>query len=100
MIKDLNDERLLSYAFAVRSGETKEFSLLIECNTGYYLRGSVVAGLALEAKHNLSGTWVDLETTPIDLSGWDGTDQEFDFRVTAGTITARDRVSFNISVGI
>lgn len=59
----------------------------IRCWDGYQLSADVVANFAIEAKHNLSGAYTNIETTPIDLSSWAGTDQTFQLRFTPTATT-------------
>jgi hypothetical protein len=88
-IRDTNSDVLLSANFAMRSGEVSTATIQIDCLDGYSLFGSAVADIAVEARHGTSGAWTNIETTPIDLSAYDGQLETFQVRFTAGTITAR-----------
>jgi hypothetical protein len=97
-IYDLDDEVIYSSAFALRSGETATATIQIDCVTGWRLSGEVVAGVTIEARHGSAGGWTDIETTPIDLSTWNGSRETFEIRFTAGTITSFSRKSFTLTV--
>jgi hypothetical protein len=99
MIYDTDDNRILSTYIPISSSETKSFTLTLTCTTGYFFRGEVVANLTVEAKHSGSGSWTNIETTPIALATWNGTNQDFNVRITSGAITTRDRRAFRLSVG-
>ena len=100
MIYDTDGNRILSATFALRSGEVSTVSLLIDCLAGWQILGTAVSNLTVEVRHG-ADAYVDIETTPCPLDTWDGTQQQFDFRFTAGTITAATRASeiFTVSRG-
>jgi hypothetical protein len=97
MIYDLDGNRILTTAFSIRSGEIETFSFKIDCLTGYQLSGEAVADLTVEARHD--GAWVNIETTPISLTPWNGLLEIFEVRVTAGTIATASARAWNFSVG-
>lgn len=59
----------------------------IESRTNYKLRCVPVVDLTVEARKQGSATWIDIETTPIDLSADDGNLIVYEFRFT-GTLEA------------
>lgn len=98
MIYDTDDNRILSTAFSVRSGDTETVTIKIDCLTGYQLSGQAVADAVVEARHD-GDSFVNIETTPISLTPWDGDREIFEVRVTAGTITVPLVRAFTLSVG-
>lgn len=99
MIYDTDDNRIFSVAFAVESEQAATAMIRVDCNAGYYLRGEAVANLTVEARADGDVSWIDIETTPIDLTPYDGTFQDFELRFTAPEITAFSRAAFSLSVG-
>lgn len=85
-------------AVSLESTTNRVFTVTIDCYDGHYLTGEVVGDATIEAKHS-SGAYVDIETTSIDLSSWDGTQQTFLIRMTAGTITSHLTRAFRLRVG-
>ncbi|MGB4823334.1 MAG: hypothetical protein WBP82_00325 [Leuconostoc mesenteroides] len=78
--------------------DVTNFAFRIDCETGKALSADVTADILVEAKHYLSGTWVNIETGEIDLSPWDGSRQSFDGRITAAAVSALTRRTFNLKV--
>lgn len=98
MIFDQDGNPISSFSTLIESGDVQTYNLRVECRAGYSFYAEVVSDLTLEAKRTLDSSWVDIETTPIDLSPWDGTTQNFQFRVTAGTVTELFRKAFSLRV--
>lgn len=82
MIKDTAAIRMLGMAVAVEQGQTIEGSLMIDCVTGWELAGADVPDCTCEVKHS-AGAYVNIETTDISLTPWNGTTQTFDYRIAA-----------------
>lgn len=54
---------------------------------GFFLKcDHDVADVAVEGRAAGDVSWIDLETTGIDLSSYDGTSQDFEIRYTAGDV--------------
>lgn len=100
MIHDMNGVRILEARFEVASDDAETGSVLIECHAGMFLSGETVEGLTVEARAAGEPSWTDIETTPIDLSTWDGTMQEFEVRVTAPAVTSDVVELFALRVGV
>jgi hypothetical protein len=90
MFYDTDDNRILSATVAVEQGEIVTGSFKVECNTGYVLAGAAVADVVCEVKHS-AGAYVNIETTPISLTPWNGTTQTFNFRYTAAASATNKR---------
>lgn len=88
---NLDGDLLTALSTALDSGTSTTFSALVDCWTGYVLTGETVAGVTIEARRNGSGSWVNVVTSPIALDAYDGTQQNYQFRITAGTVTAVSR---------
>lgn len=91
----LND----SFSIAIESGQSKIIPFNVQCFTGNELSGESVADLAVEARHGASGGWTNIETTPIDLSPYDGSTELFQVQITAGTVTTPFVRSFTLRNG-
>lgn len=82
MIYDLDGIRRTSSGYQGELNVPKIALAKIECRTGYKLSCVAVADLTVEARKQGSGTWLDIETTPIDLSADDGNLIIYEFRLT------------------
>lgn len=89
MIFDLNNNRIFSGGIALESEEAKILSVRLDCRTGYVL--SAESPMTVEARLAGDTPWVDIKTSPISLTTWNGTRQTFEIRVTAGSTTTRER---------
>ena len=98
MMYDTDDTRILAGSVAVRSTETETLTVKIDCLDGYQLSAHTVADCVVEARHD-GDAWVNIETTPIDLTPWDGDREIFEIRVTAPTITSQLIRQCTFSVG-
>jgi hypothetical protein len=87
MIYNSDGNQMLSSNLAMFSTEVKTDTITIDCKTGYFLSSSTVDNILVEAKKVGGGSWTNIETTPIDLSADNGTQQDYEIRLTAGTIT-------------
>lgn len=90
------------YSRTIADSEVLLFTIPVECTDGYTMRvlqGSV-ADVSIEARHGASGAYTNIETTELDLSPWDGTTQNFQIRITAGTVTEHTRVQFDVNVDV
>lgn len=91
-----------SYSRTIDAGEVLTFTIPVECTTGYTMRvlqGSV-ADVLIEARHGSSGAFTNIETTELDLTPWDGTTQNFEIRITAGSVSVPTRVQFDVDVDV
>ena len=99
LIYDTADNPISSFAMSMDSNEVKTFTVKIDCKTSNYLRGSSVADLTVEAKRSADASWINIETTPINLTPYAATRQSFDVRLTASTVATAIRRTFNLTVG-
>lgn len=98
-IFDIDDNPIASFMLSIDSLDVQILTLRIECRTGQNLRGIPVSDVVVEAKRSVDSTWVDIETTPIDLTPYNPTRQNFDIRITAGTVASLKHHNFNLTVG-
>lgn len=84
MIRDADGNPVSSFSTSMTVSTSQTYTVLVDCETDYELSSDVVAGLTVEAKRTADASWTDIESTPIDLTPWAGTQQEFLVRVTAG----------------
>lgn len=98
MIYDTDGIPVYSAAVGLESNEQKTATVDVDCKVGYSLKGTTVAGVTVEAKHEDAPSWTNIETTPIALGAWAGQTERFLVRFTAGAVTSFDRVSFTLTV--
>lgn len=98
MIFDTADNPISSFSMSIESAAVQTLTLRIECRTSYFLSCETVADLAVEGRKAGDVTWINLETTPIDLSAYNGTRQNFEIRLTAASVAAIQRRDFSIRV--
>lgn len=99
MIYDTNDDPLLSASLGLTSAEAKTVEFKVDCVSGNSLSCGTVSGLVVEARHGTSGAWTDIESGSIDLTPWANTVQTFQVRVTAPSVTSRQRKVFTLAIG-
>ena len=97
-IYDTDGHVIYSSALSLFSGNEATVTVQIDCVTGYSLYGEAVADIAVEARHGTSGGWTNIETTPLDLSAFDGSRETYQVRLTAATITAFTSRAFTLTV--
>lgn len=99
MIYSTDDKQILSASFAIRSEQTAELTIRIDCKDGQTLSSEPVAGLTVEARKVGDISYTDLESGSIDLSPDAGTQADFEILLTADTITSFSRVKVPLVVG-
>ena len=98
MFYDLDDNPIASFTGSIDEGEALTYELKIDCRVSRFLAGDVVADLALEGRAFGEVSWVNLETTRIDLTPYANTRQRFQIRVTAASITVITRRNFQLRI--
>lgn len=96
MIYDIEDNPIASYLTNLDASGIFQCKIRVNCRTGLSLASESVSDLLVEAKHEDDSSWVNLETTPIDLTAFDGTRQNFDVRLTAAAVSVRTTRNFRI----
>lgn len=99
MIYDIDDNPLPSYLMNLASSGVSQFPIKVNCRTGLYLRSQTVSDILVEGRKLGDVSWINLETTGIDLSADDGTRQTYEVRLTAGSISTRLTKNFKIYTG-
>lgn len=94
-IDDIQEDTLAANLTA--SGSAVVQNVKIDCFDGHELSCDSVANLTVEAKHSGDVGYTNIETTPIDLSSYDGTQQTFNLRFTPTSTTGV--FSFRFRVG-
>ena len=97
-IYDTDGHVIYSVPVSLFPGQQKAATIQIDCVDGYSLYGAAVADVAVEARHGTSGSWTNIETTPIDLTPWDGSRETFQVRFTNESSTAQDSRSMALTV--
>jgi hypothetical protein len=98
MLYDVNNNPITHISFSMRPGDVTDLIFQIDCEAGKEFHCDVVGDLVVEAKHYLSGTWINIETSTIDLETWVGTRQTFNCRITAGEVGEITRRQFNLRI--
>ena len=96
-IRDTNGDPIEMFSTSIQASSVQTYTVKIDCETDYELVADAVSDLTVEAKRTADASWVNIETTPIDLSAWDGTQQEFQIRVSAANSPGVERV-FSVRV--
>jgi hypothetical protein len=99
MIYSTDSIEILSANVSLASEQVTQFTIIVDCKTGEYLYSTALANIAVEARLVGEVSWTNLETTPIDLTSYNGTPQRFEIRLTADSVSSNTRVLVPISVG-
>ena len=70
-----------------KSGSAVVKEVDIRCLDGYELSCDSVSNLTVEAKHDADVGYTNIETTPIDVSAFAGSDETFQLRFTPTSTT-------------
>lgn len=97
MIYDLSNQRIFSGKIVTMSEGVKILRIRVDCQAGYGL-SAAAPGVEVLARKTGETIWTDIEVSPLFLTSWDGTRQEFEVQVTAPTVTAREQHSIDIRV--
>ena len=95
---DTNGTPVSEDRYTIPFGASETRTRRILCKTGQFLRCETAPDLTVEAQHVGDTAWTDIEASPLDLSAWNGTLQDFNFRITAATPSGYERQSFRIYV--
>lgn len=98
MLYDSNSQLLTAANLSIDANSVNTFQIKVECRNGYFLVASTVEDLVVRARPVGDASWIDIETTPIDLSFYDGTIQDFEVRLTGGNVSLMTNRSFILSV--
>lgn len=99
MIYDTNENPLTSAHLAMFLAGSLTPRIRIECRANYFLRSESAAHLSVEARRVGDADWTDIETTPVDLTVWNATRQNFDIRLTSvGGMTGTDVFDLTVSL--
>lgn len=96
-IRDTNGDPIEMFSTSIQASSVQTYTVKIDCETDYELVADAVSDLTVEAKRTADVSWINIETTPIDLSAWNGTLQEFQVRVTAANSPGVER-AFSVRV--
>lgn len=101
MIRDLNTNPITNGKISVDSEGETILELLIDCETGYKLTCPAAnSQVGILGRRQGDVTWVDLESDEIDLTPWDGTQQVFQIKTTAGVISAYALTQYKLRVSL
>lgn len=100
MIYNLEEKEQISANLDVESAHEQQFSIYIDCVSGYFLRSGSVTNATIYGRQQGTVDWINLETTGIDLSANDGIRAIYEVKVSADTITSRVTQTFPISVSL
>ena len=91
MFYDLADNPIASYSGSIEAEAVQTYNLKADCRADRFLACGPVADLVVDARVSGDVDWIDLETTRIDLTPYDGQRKQFEIRVTAGSVSAITR---------
>lgn len=98
MIMDSLEMERTNIVMSARPEDVLLFNLYLDCISGQVLKASGAEDVLVEAKHESSGIWVDLQNDEISLTTWAGERELFNFRLTAPDIATQETYQFNIIV--
>lgn len=89
LIFDTSGNPLTAISLYFEPDEVKTLPIVVLCLGGYKLFSDVVANMTVEARFAGVGSYINLETSQIDLTAYDGLYKDIDLRLTAGTAAHR-----------
>lgn len=98
MIYDLGDNPISSFSFALQHGQPIVLQIKIDCVSGYALHCSDTTGIEVHGRLAGSESWIDLETSSIDLTPYGGSKQIFDIRLRGDEVGSKTRVKPRLTV--
>jgi hypothetical protein len=100
MILDADGTIMQNAYLGLRPGEDGTVTLtLTDCEADTFLTGTSNPGLIVEISEADADDWSRIDTNSLDLTPYDGTDQDFDIRFTDDRPdTLRDRVEFRLRI--
>jgi hypothetical protein len=100
MILDADGNIMQNAYLGLRPGEDGIVTLTIaDCEADTFLTGTSNPGLIVEISEADADDWSRIDTNSLDLTPYDGTDQDFDIRFTDDRPdTLRDRVEFRLTI--
>jgi hypothetical protein len=99
MIRRITGTPIISTQIGVREDVPETFYILVDCVTNYRLYATVNAEVLVEGRRQGDVPWINLETSEISLTPWNGTQQIFEIRTTrSDPITVRDFTDYTVSV--
>lgn len=98
MFYDLDDNPIASFSGSITEGDVQIYEMKIDCSANRYLASDPVTDAVVEARAYGDVSWVDLETTRIGLSPYAGTRKRFQFRITAGGVSAVQRLNIQFRI--
>lgn len=100
IITDTADNSLLYVNLRLDEGaDSVVIVARIPCKSGLKLATNSDGRASVLARRTGSGDpFVNIATSPIDLTPYDGTNTDFDFKVHAGSVTGLERVALPVRV--
>lgn len=86
LLYDLEGYQLTNREILVEPGEDYDFKIQGDCRTGKFLRASVATNFSVFGRFEGIGSFINLMTTGLDLSAYDGQVKTFDIKVEADDI--------------
>lgn len=99
MILDTDENPITSTALTVAPGGNRTFSLLIDCRDGYELGAAAVnPDVTVSGKAEPGDAFSNLETSPIDLTGYAPARKTFYFKIEAAALAdpAAEIITINV----
>lgn len=99
MINDNAGNPISTYIGSIAASEVQLCTVQVDTQEGVKLSSSVTGEFVVEARKVGDTPWVNIETTPIDLTPYAPARTSFQIRITAGS-GIEGRNQFSIRVGV
>jgi len=97
MIRDNAGNPISTYIGTIDPEEEQTCTIRVDCQENTNLTASGASAFVVEARHG-AGAWIDIETTPIDLTPFAPATETFEIRITADA-AIEGRNQFSVRVG-
>lgn len=98
MIYDLENNPISNFSFAMAAETEVIFEIRIDCVDGYHLTCEPTGNVQVSGRREGDNTWIDLETSSIELSEYSGARITFEIRIETSAIVANVRVNPRLKV--
>lgn len=98
MIYDIDNNQIQTFSTSVNSEGVLILTIRVDCKTGLYLSATEILEILVEAKRISDIAWVNIQSNPILLTPYAGTQQDFEIRLVADEVTEHIFSNFKITV--
>ncbi len=97
MIRDNDDNPISAFTGAIAPSGVVTCTVKIDCEENRKLYADATSDFAVVARKLGDASWINIETTPIDLTPYAPAREQFEIRITAGSVSGRN--GFAVTVG-